>query len=148
MLGHWQTVQTQIRHHRTWPEIGVCTICLNYKLRVTVNETSTRSGHFPCLHSETSKCNLIAWQRQSTHQCCQCFDWIYFGNNIGQWYTWALSCLLWLIFFSVSKVLQLQKLQTDPFGKWSKISYIKISDKMVCANNADSDYDLHCLLFG
>ena len=34
-LGHWQTVQTQIRSRNTTRLIRVCTVCLNYmKLRV------------------------------------------------------------------------------------------------------------------
>ena len=38
-LGHWQTVQTQIRRHRTWRLIRICIVCLNYrKLRVKWND--------------------------------------------------------------------------------------------------------------
>ena len=38
-LGHWQTVQTQIRRRRTWRLIRICIVCLNYrKLRVKWND--------------------------------------------------------------------------------------------------------------
>ena len=48
MLGHWQTVQTQIRRRKTRRLIRVCTVCLYYrKLRVKRNSLSPLSGPFP-----------------------------------------------------------------------------------------------------
>ena len=38
-LGHWKTVQTQIRCHRMWHLIRVCTVCSNHrKLKVELQE--------------------------------------------------------------------------------------------------------------
>ena len=63
-LGHWQTVQTQIRH-RMRCLIRVCTVCSNYrKLRVKWNSLKFP---FRTIFPANTK-------RQSTHQCCQCFD--------------------------------------------------------------------------
>ena len=72
-LGYWQTVQTQIRRHRTRRLIRVCTVCFNYrKLRIKWNNlTSPFRTIFPAYT-----------QRKSTHQCCQYFDFL-FGNYSG-----------------------------------------------------------------
>ena len=61
-------MQSQIRRHRTRPLIRLCTICLNNrKLRVTWN----------ILKSPFRTIFFSAYtQRQSTHQCCQCFDFV------------------------------------------------------------------------
>ena len=72
---HWQTVQTQIRRRRTWRLIRVCTICLNYrKLRVKGNN---RKAPFRTIFPAYT-------QRQSTQQCCQCFDFISYRWNDRQ----------------------------------------------------------------
>ena len=65
MLGHWKTVHTQIRRCRRRHLIWVSTVCINYReLRVNWN-----SLKFPF------RTILPAYiERQSTHQCCQCFD--------------------------------------------------------------------------
>ena len=63
-LGHWQKVQTQIRCCRMCL-IRLCTVCLNYrKFRFKWN--SLKSPFRIIFPAYT--------QRQSTHQCCQCFD--------------------------------------------------------------------------
>ena len=68
-LGHWQTVQTQIRCHILWHLIRVCTVCENYtKLRAKWN--SFKSGPFPDQDHFP-----IYTQRQLTHQCCQYFEY-------------------------------------------------------------------------
>ena len=54
ILGHCQTVQTQIRRRRTRRLIRACTVCWNSLKFRTI---------FPAYT-----------QRQSTHQCCQYFD--------------------------------------------------------------------------
>ena len=65
-LGHWQTVQTQIRCRRMRHLIRVCTVCLNYmKLRAEWNS-----------HKSPSRAIFPAYtQGQLTHQCCQCFEY-------------------------------------------------------------------------
>ena len=59
---HWQTVQTQIRRHRTRRLTRVCTACLNYrKLRVKWNSLkSPFSTILPILHSETIGSPLLS----------------------------------------------------------------------------------------
>ena len=62
-LGRWQTVQTQIRRHKMHL-IRVYMVCLNYrKLRIKRNSLKSK---FKAISKPTL--------RQSTHQCCQCFD--------------------------------------------------------------------------
>ena len=60
VLGHWQTVYTQIRLHRTRLLMRVCTVCLNYPFFVFQTYI----------------------QRQSTHQYCQCFDFQSYYRHI------------------------------------------------------------------
>ena len=61
-LGHWQTVQIQIRRHKTRRLIRICTVCFNYKkLRVKLN--SLKSPFRTSFPAYTQR-----------HYWCQCFD--------------------------------------------------------------------------
>ena len=65
ILGHWWTVQTQIKRRRMRHLISVITVCLNYR-KLTVEWNSLKSPFrtiFPA----------YIW-KQSTHQYRQCFD--------------------------------------------------------------------------
>ena len=68
-LGHWQTVQTKMRHYRTRRLIRVCAVCL-------ISEWNSLKSPFRTMFQAYS-------QSQSTHQCCQCFDffcWPFLGG--------------------------------------------------------------------
>ena len=79
-LGPWQTVQAQIRRGRTRHQIRVCTVCLNYK-KLRVKWISLKSP-FRTIFSAYS-------QRQSIHQCCQCFD------LCRSWRPWMCVSCFW-----------------------------------------------------
>ena len=64
-LGHWQTVQTQIRCFRMWHLIRVCTVCLNNR-KLRFNWNSLNSPFRTIFPAYTP--------RQSTLLCCQYFD--------------------------------------------------------------------------
>ena len=96
MLGHWQTMQIQIRCHRTRRLISICSVCLNNrKLRVkliglnpvSILHKSTAGRYRPVRVADgpiTARCRFMknaSWEvlvqdhlRSETRQCCQCFD--------------------------------------------------------------------------
>ena len=71
VLGHWQTVQTQIRCHRTRRVIRICTICSNFrKLRVKWNSLMSPFGPFsqPTLRGNQPTSSVSALIRTGSQQ--------------------------------------------------------------------------------
>ena len=88
--GHRQTVQTQIRRHRTWRLNRVCTVCENYR-KLIVKWNNLKSPFRTIFTADA--------QRQSTHQLCQCFDYfseIQYHPLTSIFNRWLMICTILL----------------------------------------------------